>query len=135
MNVYDNSANNGDADEDNDESDKAPKYLVEIHEYVQTENNAGEPTGKYQLHNVVGERKKNSKPTTAKVVTSKVPIGQIALLMEKMNNVKSLPKATMKLLSYNCEVAARDRSEVFKCPGWHKFALDLGLKPMPEVDK
>ena len=56
----------------------------------------------------------------------------------KMNNGKSLPKATMKILSYNCEVAARSYSEFFMCPGWqswHKFSLDLGLKPMPEVGK
>ena len=44
--------------EDDDESDEAPKYLVEIHEYIQTENDDGEPSGKYmyQLHNVDGER-------------------------------------------------------------------------------
>ena len=83
--------------------------------------------------NVDGERKKGSKATTAKAVTLKVPIGQIAWVIEKMNNDKSLPKVTMKLLWYNCEVAAR--SEVFKCPGWRKFALDLGLKPMPEEEK
>ena len=38
-------------------------------------------------------------------------IGQIALVIMKMNSDKSLPKAMMKLLSYSCEVAAR--SEVF----------------------
>ena len=93
-----------DDDEDDDESDEAPEYLVEIHEYIQTENNDGEPSGKYQLHNVDGERKKlkGSKATTAKADTSKVPIGQIALVPvnEKMNGNTSLPKATMKFLSY-----------------------------------
>ena len=62
VNVFDNSQNDGDADEEDDESDKAPEYLVEIHEYIQTENNAGEPTGKCQLHNIVGERKIIRKP-------------------------------------------------------------------------
>ena len=50
-----------------------------------------------------------------------------------MSSDKSLPKATMKVFSYNCEVAVR--SGVFKCPGWHKFAVDLGLKPVPEEEK
>ena len=49
INVIDNSKTDGDANEDDDESDKAPKYLMEIDEYIQTENNTGEPTGKYQL--------------------------------------------------------------------------------------
>ena len=48
INGINNSENDGDADKDDDESDNAPKYLVEIHEYIQTENNAVEPTGKYQ---------------------------------------------------------------------------------------
>ena len=79
--------------------------------------------------------KKGSKSgaTTAKSVTSKVPIGPIAFLIDKMNSNKSLPKNTMKLLSYNCEVAAR--RAVFKCTGWQKFVLHLGLKPMPEEEK
>ena len=102
-----------------------------IHEYIQTENNDGEPTGKYILHNEHGEReKKGPKTTKPKAATAQVPIGQIALVIEKMNSNKSLPKSMMKLLSCNCEVAAR--REVFKCPGWHKFVLNLGLKSMPE---
>ena len=58
LSVY--NKNEEDCDEDNDESDEAPEHLVEIHEYIQTENNDGEPSGKYQLrmHNVDGERKK-----------------------------------------------------------------------------
>ena len=62
INVIDNSKTDGDADEGKDESDKASKYLVKIHEYIdidiQTENYAGEPTGKFQLHNEHGEREK-----------------------------------------------------------------------------
>ena len=46
MNVFDNNEN----DSDGNESDKAPECLVKIHEYVQTKNNVGQPTGKYQLH-------------------------------------------------------------------------------------
>ena len=74
--------------------------------------------------------KRGSKATKAKAVTSEVEIAQIAYLIEKMNSDKSLPKNTMKLLSFNCEKAARPK--IFVCPGWHKFAIDLGLKPMPE---
>ena len=76
--------------------------------------------------------KKGSKATTAmaKAVTSKVEIGQIALLIDKMNTDKSLPNPKISFLSFSCEVAARRK--IFKCPGWRKFALDLGLKPLAE---
>ena len=47
--------NDRDDDEDDDESDKAPEYLVDIHEYIRTENNDGEPTGKYILHTEHGD--------------------------------------------------------------------------------
>ena len=50
VNAFDKNERDGDADEDDDESDNAPEYLVELHEYIQTENNAGEPTEKYKLH-------------------------------------------------------------------------------------
>ena len=94
-----------------------------------------EPTRKYILHSEHGERERRvQKPCTkAKAVTSKVEIGQMDLLIEKMNSDKSVPESTMKFLSFNCEVAAR--REIFKCPGWRTFALDLGLKPMPEQEK
>ena len=118
-----------DDDDDGQSDEEAPEYYVEIHEYIQTEIN-GQPTGKYILHNEHGEKKRGSKATKAKAVTSEVEIAQIAYLIEKMNSDKSLPKNTMKLLSFNCEVAAR--TKIFVCPGWHKFAIDLGLKPMPE---
>ena len=80
-------------------------------------------------------RKGNLKATKAncKAVTLKVPIGQNALVIEKMNNDKSMPKPKMRILSCKYEVATR--REVFKCPGWCKFAIDLGLKPMPEKEK
>ena len=134
INVIDNSETEGDADEDDDVSDKASKYLVEIHEHVQTENNVGEPTGKHQLHNEHGEREKRvQKPRNPRQSLRKSQTGQNYLLIDKMNSDKSLPKATMKHVSYNCEVAAR--SEVFKCPELHKFAVDLGRKPMPEEEK
>ena len=77
--------------------------------------------------------KKGSKATKAKAVTSQVEIAQIAYLIEKMNSDKSSPKNTMKLLSFNCEVAAR--TKIFECPGWHKFGIDLGLKPLAELDE
>ena len=52
INVFDldNSETDGDADncKDDDKSDKASKYLVEIHEYIQTKPNVGEPLGKHQ---------------------------------------------------------------------------------------
>ena len=119
-----------DEDEDEDESDEAIKYVVSIHDYIQTESNDGKPTGKYILHNEHGERKKGSNGTRSKAVTAKVPIGQIVFLIDKMNGNKSIPKNTMSLLSFNCEVA--DGRNVFKCPGWRKFVVNLGLKPMPE---
>ena len=102
---------------------------MKIHEYIQTKINE-QPTGKYQLHNEHVEKKKGSKTTKSKAVTSEVEIAQIAFLIESLNKEKSIPNATMKLLSFNCEVAAR--RDIFVCPGWHKFAIDLGLKPMPE---
>ena len=77
--------------------------------------------------------KKGSKTTKAKAVTSEVKIAQIAYLIEKMNSDKSLPKNTMKRRSFNCEVAAR--TKIFVCPVWHKFAIDLGLKPLAELDE
>ena len=120
-------------DDDEGQSDqKAPEYVVKIHEYMQTEINE-QPTGKYQLHIEHGEKKKGSKSTKSKPVTSEVEIAQIAFLIESLNKEKSIPNPTMKLLSFNCEVAAR--RDIFVCPGWHKFAIDLGLKPMPELDE
>ena len=120
-------------DDDEGQSDqKAPEYVVKLHEYIQTEVNQ-QPTGKYIAHNRHGEKKKGSKSTKSKAVTSEVEIAQIAFLIESMNKDKSIPNPTMKLLSFNCEVAAR--RDIFVCPGWHKFAIDLGLKPMPEPDK
>ena len=81
--------------------------------------------------------KKGSKSTKAKVVITQVEIAQIAFLIKKMNSDKSIPKNTMKLLSFNCEVAACRK--IFVCPGWHKFALamaiDLGLSPLPELEE
>ena len=77
--------------------------------------------------------KRGSKTTKSKAVTSEVEIGQIAFLIESMNKEKFIPNPTMKSLSFNCEVAARRK--IFKCPGWRKFALELGLKPLPEPEK
>ena len=88
---------------------------------------------KYILHNEHGEKKRGSKTTKSKAVTSEVEIAQIAFLIESMNKEKSIPNPTMKLLSFNCEVAAR--TKIFVCPGWHKFAIDLGLKPLAELDE
>ena len=130
LRVFNKNEKNDDDDVDEGQSDqKAPKYVVKIHEYIQTEINE-QPTGKYQLHNAHGEKKKGSKTTKPKAVTSEVEIAQIAFLIESLNKDKSIPNPTMKLLSFNCEVAAR--RDIFVCPGWHKFAIDLGLKPMPE---
>ena len=121
---------NEENDDDEGQSDQnAPKYVVKIHEYIQTEIDE-QPTGKYQLHNAHGEKKKGSKSTKSKPVTSEVEIAQIAFLIESLNKDKTIPNPAMKLLSFNCEVAAR--RDIFVCPGWHKFAIDLGLKPMPE---
>ena len=111
LSVSNQNENDRDDNADHDESDEAPEYLVENHEFIQIENNDGKPTGKYILHNVNGERKKGLKATAAKAVTSKVQIGQIALVIEKMNGNKSLPKPTMKLLSFDCQVAARRERE------------------------
>ena len=125
-----NEKDDDDDDDDEGQSDqKAPKYVVKIHEYIQTEINE-QPTGKYQLHIEHGEKIKGSKRTKSKPVTSEVEIAQIAFLIESLNKEKSIPNPTMKLLSFNCEVAAR--RDIFVCPGLHKFAIDLGLKPMPE---
>jgi hypothetical protein len=133
LRVFNKNEENDDDDDDEGQSDqKAPKYVVKIHEYIQTEINE-QPTGKYQLHNAHGEKKKGSKTTKPKAVTSEVEIAQIAFLIESLNKDKSIPNPTMKLLSFNCEVAAR--RDIFVCPGWHKFAIDLGLKPMPELDE
>jgi hypothetical protein len=125
-----NEKNDDDDDDDEGQSDqKAPKYVVKIHEYIQTKIN-DQPTGKYQLHIEHGEKIRGSRSTKSKAVTSEVEIAQIAFLIESMNKEKTIPNPPMKLLSFNCEVAAR--REIFVCPGWHKFAIDLGLKPMPE---
>ena len=129
--------NKNEKDDDDDDHDgqshqKAPEYVVELHEYIQTEVNE-QPTGKYILHNEHGEKRRGSKSTKSKAVTSEVEIAQIAFLIESMNKDKSIPIPTMKLLSFNCEVAAR--REIFVCPGWHKFAIDLGLKPLAELDE
>ena len=130
LRVFNKNEENDDDDVDEGQSDqKAPKYVVKIHEYIQAEIKE-QPTGKYQLHIEHGEKKKGSKTTKSKAVTSEVEIAQIAFLIESLNKEKSIPNATMKLLSFNCEVAAR--RDIFVCPGWHKFAIDLGLKPMPE---
>ena len=124
---------NEENDDDEGQSDqKAPEYVVKIHEYIQTEINE-QPTGKYQLHNAHGEKKKGSKTTKSKAVTSEVEIAQIAFLIESLNKDKSIPNPTMKLLSFNCEVAAC--REIFECPEWHKFAEDLGLSPLPELEE
>ena len=133
LRVFNKNEKNDDDDDDEGQSDqKAPKYVVKIHEYIQTEINE-QPTGKYQLHIEHGEKIKGSKSTKSKPVTSEVEIAQIAFLIESLNKDKSIPNPTMKLLSFNCEVAAR--RDIFVCPGWHKFAIDLGLKPMPELDE
>ena len=58
LRVFNKNEENDDDDVDEGQSDqKAPKYVVKIHEYIQTEIN-GQPTGKYILHNEHGERKK-----------------------------------------------------------------------------
>ena len=80
-----------------------------------------------------GETKKGSRATKAKAVITQVEIAQIAFSIEKMNKDKSITNATMKLLSFNCEVAALRK--IFECPGWRKFALNLGLWPMPELEE
>ena len=95
--------------------------------------NPQENTYIYICHNEHGETKKCSKATTAKAVTLKVETGQVALLIDKMNTDKSLPNPKISFLSFSCEVAARRK--IFKCPGWCKFALDLGLSPLPELEK
>ena len=124
---------NEENDDDEGQSDqKAPEYVVKIHEYIETKINE-QPTGKYQLHIERGEKIKGSKRTKSKPVTSEVEIAQIAFLIESLNKEKSIPNPTMKLLSFNYEVAAR--RDIFVCPGWHKFAIDLGLEPMPELDE
>ena len=132
LHVFNKNEKDDDDDEDDEQSGEAPEYLVEIHEYIQTEIN-GQPTGKYIPHNEHRETKKGSRATKAKAVTAKVEIAQIDFLIEKMNKDESVPNPTMKLLSFNCEVAAR--REMFVCPGWHKFAIDLGLKPLAELDE
>lgn len=132
LRVFNKNEKDDDDDEDDGQSDEAPEYLVEIHEYIQTEINC-QPTGKYIPHTEHGETKKGSKATKVKAATSEVEIAQIALSIEKMNKDKSIPNATMKLLSFNYEVAAR--RDIFKCPGWRKFGLDLGLWPMPELEE
>jgi hypothetical protein len=133
LRVFNKNEENDDDDDDEGQSDqKAPEYVVKLHEYIQTEVNQ-QPTGKYIAHNRHGEKKKGSKTTKSEAVTSEVEIAQIAFLFESLNKDKSIPNPAMKLLSFNCEVAAR--RDIFVCPGWHKFAIDLGLKPMPEPDK
>ena len=133
LRVFNKNEENDDDDDDEGQSDQnAPKYVVKIHEYIQTEINE-QPTGKYQLHIEHGEKIKGSKRTKSKPVTSEVEIAQISFLIESLNKEKSIPNPTMKLLSFNCEVAAR--RDIFVCPGRHKFAIDLGLKPMPELDE
>ena len=133
LRVFNKNEKDDDDDDDDGQSDEgAPEYYLEIHEYIQTEINK-RPTGKHILHNGHGETKKGSKSTKAKAVITQVEIAQIGFLIEKMNSDKSIPKNTMKLLSFNCEVAARRK--IFVCPGWRKFALDLGLWPMPELEE
>ena len=127
-----NEKDDDDDDDDGQSDEKAPEYWVEIHEYIQTEVN-DQPTAKYIPHNEHGETKRGSKSTKAKAVITQVEIAQIALSIEKMNKDKTIPNATIKLLSFNCEVAAR--TKIFVCPGWHKFAIDLGLKPLAELDE
>ena len=61
LRVFNKNEKDDDDDEDDGQSDKAPEYLVEIHEYIQTEIN-GQPTGKYILHNEHGEKKGVEKP-------------------------------------------------------------------------
>ena len=126
LRVFNKNEKDDDADEDGEESDEAPEYLVDIHEYIQTKIN-GQPSGKYIPHNEHGEAKKGSKTTKAKAVTVKVEIAQSAFLLEKMNNDESLPNPTMKLLSFNCKVAAH--REIFKCTGRRKFALGSRFGP------
>ena len=133
LRVFNKNEKNDDDDDDEGQSDqKAPECVVKIHEYIQTKINE-QPTGKYQLHIEHGEKIKGSKRTKSKPVTSEVEIAQIAFLIESLNKEKSIPNPTMKLLSFNCEVAAR--TKIFVCPGWHKFAIDLGLKPLAELDE
>ena len=58
LRVFNKNEENDDDDVDEGQSDqKAPKYVVKIHEYIQTKINE-QPTGKYQLHNEHGEKKK-----------------------------------------------------------------------------
>ena len=124
-NYDDDNNNKGQSDQ------KAPKYVVQIHEYIQTRINE-QPTGKYILHNGHGEKQRGSKSTKSKAVISEVTIAQIAFLIEPMNKEKSIPNPTMKLLSFNCKVAAC--CKILVCPGWHKFAINLGLKPVADLD-
>ena len=50
LRVFNKNEKNDDDDDDEGQSDqKAPKYVVKNHEYIQTEINE-QPTGKYQLH-------------------------------------------------------------------------------------
>ena len=74
---------------------RVPRHLNTWWKFMSTSNNKsdGEPTGTYWLHNVDGERELYSKATKAKAVTLKVPIGQIALLIKKMNKDDSLPNS------------------------------------------
>ena len=129
LRVFNKNEKDDDDDEDDKESDEAPEYLVEIHEYIQTEIH-GQPTGNTYFITSMGRKKRIREPQQPRrPVTSKVELGQIAFLIDKMNKDKSLPNPTMKTLSFNCEVAAR--REIFKCPGWRKVVLDLGPGVVP----
>ena len=66
-----------------------------------------------------------------KAVTLKVPIGQIAMVIEKMNDNKPPPKPAMKLLSFSCEVAARRK--LFECHGWASFSIWARFKFGPQT--
>jgi len=62
LRVFNKNEKDDDDDDDEGQSDqKAPEYVVKIHEYIQTEINE-QPTGKYQLHNEHGEKKRVRKP-------------------------------------------------------------------------
>ena len=95
--VFNKNEKNDDDDDDEGQSDqKAPKCVVKIHEYIQTKINE-QPTGKYQLHNEHGEKKKGSKTTKSKAVTSEVEIAQIAFLIESLNKEKSIDAKSNKM--------------------------------------
>ena len=58
LRVFNKNEKDDDDDDDEGQSDqKAPEYVVKLHEYIQTEVNQ-QPTGKYIAHNRHGEKKR-----------------------------------------------------------------------------